>query len=906
VGRLPQKTKKFASFHFIDAPHQLSLEPGDEIATRTWFHRHQNEIDHISLNESLDYIEEVWNKDGPFDGLLGFSMGGSIVALMTTMPHRFPNIKCVIIGGARNILLDHYCELINIPSLHIMGSKDAVVPCDSSRELSAKFRSPHIIQHDQGHCIPSKATMLDEYSAFLKGVYEDLKVNSKSENVESTIQDSKISMEPLKTSHEATLTKIGHTSNDNNIASHYSICQTEDDATAQRDEMEVLCSMYSDEIRILCDPPSHAGAPCGAFTILLPVPSEDTIHSRWNGQIYLKFTYPSVYPGGNYPPIVELLTGNLPMLEFTNAHRGTLLRIVREICVHECITLKSPCILPCYLAAMEWLMNGCPINNGVDLSDQSSNVIENVIENVNSSVNVNEELVSQQDLDMAHRSTLEAYAVSTREKQMAKIESNRESDNSAVLSASARGIWPYTVGLVGKPSAGKSTFYNAVTRSAMNRDGRLMAEVAPHPFTTIEPNIGPGWYTSFQNDILIDQTTSDPKKCVRYQGAKYGRDSTTHRRLLPIMVKDVAGLVPGAYKGRGKGNRFLADLCDADVLVHVVDVTGKADKDGNAVLSDDVGSTPAEDAEWIRQELHLWIYGNIKAKWSSVGRKGENNCLSRVVALFSGYQGTRAHIETAARRANLNLDSAVLFSDYEIHLLVANYLAVRFPICLALNKIDEDIDRIRGVVEICQMQALERGEIAVPVSARAESWIWQKCSGKNIPPEKSKEWNTEETILQTVLREWQSTGVMEAISAAVKLNPPVLVYPVSDLETELPVGWTSSMSLTTERINSPIGKSDIDSNDNSKTTHSVQLQDCLQFKPGSNVEDVYDALKRGVLEHVTITGDFVRAEGKSIDNKIERHLLRRETIINCTNNILKIQTNRKSVWQADFAHGKKS
>lgn len=55
-----------------------------------------------------------------------------------------------------------------------------------------------------------------------------------------------------------------------------------------------------------------------------------------------------------------------------------------------------------------------------------------------------------------------------------------------------------------------------------------------------------------------------------------------------MIVKDVAGLVPGAYKGRGKGNRFLADLCDADVLVHVVDITGQADRDGNAIAAMEV------------------------------------------------------------------------------------------------------------------------------------------------------------------------------------------------------------------------------------------------------------------------------------------------------------------------------
>ena len=89
---------------------------------------------------------------------------------------------------------------------------------------------------------------------------------------------------------------------------------------------------------------------------------------------------------------------------------------------------------------------------------------------------------------------------------------------------------------------GKSTFYNAATCAALRGSGgRNMAEVAPHPFTTIEPNIGPGWFAGPRDSM-----------CDKGRTTAYGRDSTD-RRLLPVMVKDVAGLVPGAYKGRGKG-----------------------------------------------------------------------------------------------------------------------------------------------------------------------------------------------------------------------------------------------------------------------------------------------------------------------------------------------------------------
>jgi ribosome-binding ATPase YchF (GTP1/OBG family) len=79
-----------------------------------------------------------------------------------------------------------------------------------------------------------------------------------------------------------------------------------------------------------------------------------------------------------------------------------------------------------------------------------------------------------------------------------------------------------------------------------------------------------------------------------------------------------------------------------------VDCTGQADRDGNKVLlspltsssSSSCASSPAEDAAWIREELHRWIFGNVRAKWESVVRRGEGSrCWQRAVSLFSGYQG---------------------------------------------------------------------------------------------------------------------------------------------------------------------------------------------------------------------------------------------------------------------------
>ena len=115
---------------------------------------------------------------------------------------------------------------------------------------------------------------------------------------------------------------------------------------------------------------------------------------------------------------------------------------------------------------------------------------------------------------------------------------------------------------VGKPSAGKSTFFNAATH-------QTTAKIGAHPFTTIEPNIGQALYT------IACPCFHWNRRC----DAEYGH-SALGERLVPVLLKDVAGLVPGACEGRGRGNKFLNDLLDADVLIHVVDLSGHSDQDG--------------------------------------------------------------------------------------------------------------------------------------------------------------------------------------------------------------------------------------------------------------------------------------------------------------------------------------
>lgn len=320
--------------------------------------------------------------------------------------------------------------------------------------------------------------------------------------------------------------------------------------------------------------------------------------------------------------------------------------------------------------------------------------------------------------------------------------------------------------------------------------------------------------------------------------------------------------------------------------MHVVDASGKSDRDGNTVDDTSAGSTPMEDAYWIREELHRWIFGNIRAKWSSVVRRGSDSAMQRIVQLFSGYQGPRACILSAIQYSEQNVAHVASWTAHDLHKLVALYLSIRFPTCIALNKIDRIDSHQRDLISKWQREVSDLGEVAVPVCAAAENWNLLRKAGKTSGAVGSD--GTESSFgqasydhVQEIFGPGAVEGVLLAISAAVMLRPPVLCFPVSDLATEMPVGWHAGVSLASDQ------------------RADSSLIDCILLKPGSTVEDVYDALKRGELSHAHISGDFVRAEGRSINPNSRKKQLGREVIIDESNCVIKVQTNRKSVWQGD-------
>jgi ribosome-binding ATPase YchF (GTP1/OBG family) len=392
----------------------------------------------------------------------------------------------------------------------------------------------------------------------------------------------------------------------------------------------------------------------------------------------------------------------------------------------------------------------------------------------------------------------------------------------------AGGVMKFVIGLVGKPSAGKSTFFNAITDPQSEFES---AKVGAFPFTTIEPNVGDAFFT---HECFCKMANME-SQC----GAEFGHLPGTSLRRIPVVIKDVAGLVPGAYAGRGKGNQFLNDLCDAHVLVHVVDGSGTSTAGGE--VDPDHASKPWEDIIWIRQEIHWWIFDNISSHWDVIRRKP-----IKLLSMFTGYHATPGFVEavlesTGAKLSTLQ-DDVARWTAVTLHEFVASFVTHRFPTVLALNKADhpEADSHYQKVIQafphlpVIQMSAKteanllamrRRGDVAY-LTGTIPRWLRPANSSKDF-----------QNSLDYVSAKG-STGVTEVLRAAVVCRPAVVFFPVDDFE-----------ALSFE---------------------GTCLKKMIMMKPGSNVEDAF----RGVVPHGKA---FVRAEFMAKDG--EKRILKKGSVI---------------------------
>jgi hypothetical protein len=179
----------------------------------------------------------------------------------------------------------------------------------------------------------------------------------------------------------------------------------------------------------------------------------------------------------------------------------------------------------------------------------------------------------------------------------------------------------------------------------------------------------------------------------------------------------VAGLVPGAHEGRGLGNKFLDDLRHADALIHIVDVSGATDSEGNPV-SPGTGD-PHEDVEFLEGEIAYWIASIISRGWTRIARRLEAEKTKIEVALaerLSGLNIGETEIHLALMHLGLD-DKPSRWSDEDILQLAYEIRRIAKLMVIAANKADvADENYLKKFLEQCE----ERGYQTIPVSADYE------------------------------------------------------------------------------------------------------------------------------------------------------------------------------------------
>ena len=329
------------------------------------------------------------------------------------------------------------------------------------------------------------------------------------------------------------------------------------------------------------------------------------------------------------------------------------------------------------------------------------------------------------------------------------------------------------LGVVGKPNTGKSTFFSAATLAA--------AEIANYPFTTIKPNRGVGYVRT--KCVHQDFDVKDnPKNSLCLDGT----------RLVPVELVDIAGIVPGAWEGRGLGNQFLDEIRRADALVHIVDASGGTDCEGKSCKPGE--HDPLEDVQFLEKEITMWMVTILKKDWARIARTAEQDkkgIAHHFEDRLAGLSIKRSYVNEAIRKAGLNIDKPATWSDDDFYRFVDQLRRISKPLLIVANKIDLPT----AAANVERLKKLDY--IVIPASAEAELAL-RRAAEKGLidykpgdsdfkitQPEKLTAGQIQglERIREKILKINGSTGVQEALNIAYyKLLDMITVYPVEDLE----------------------------------------------------------------------------------------------------------------------------
>ena len=263
-------------------------------------------------------------------------------------------------------------------------------------------------------------------------------------------------------------------------------------------------------------------------------------------------------------------------------------------------------------------------------------------------------------------------------------------------------------------------------------------------------------------------------------------------RFIPVKLIDVAGLVPGAHEGKGLGNQFLDDARQAEVLIHIVDISGSTDIQGQPV---NIGThDPREDIKFVEDEFDFWFKQILEREWPKLLKeieKKSTKLVSGITDRFSGLGVKEYQVHEVLQNLDLLTKKPTEWNDSVLTKFAQMLRKKTKPMLIAANKADlcKDLDitnelhKDRDIVN-CSAET----ELLLKKAAKAnlidyipgnEKFVINKNVDISTPQKEAL------NLVESVLSKLNSTGIQTALNSAIfRVLKLIVVFPVED-ETRL-------------------------------------------------------------------------------------------------------------------------